>query len=259
MQLWGLDIPIVVLCWSIACAALLQITMITAGPMLLVTAGVWLGLMYSRLRSARNQEIAWQTRFYREHLAIIASLMLAVALAVAWVLCFHVGISLVSYLVLPMLLFFLSQFFSAARYTQIRLLLQGLALGTACATPAFYYSFTLSLIHMATTGPVWYLGILFYLLLGERHRLATGQAGTGGVVVNTLILLALLTVSLVSSATAPPFERTLCITISIGAGCLQGFLRMSAHTSTQNALRFSWLSLALPALLGIYLYAPHSW
>ncbi len=257
MQLWGLDVPVIVLCWSVACAALLQITMITAGPMLLVTAGTWWGLMYTRLRTAWRSEKSWQAQFYREHLALIACLMTAVALAVLWTLYFHVGISLVYYLAVPLLLFAVSQFFISPGFTQLRLLLQGLALGMACATPAFYYSFSLSIVHMATTGPVWYLGILFYLLLSERNRLSSEASGS--IVLNTLVLLALLTVTLVSSVTAPHFERTLCITIAIGAGCLQGFLRLSARTSPQKALGFSWLSLVLPALLGIYLYAPHSW
>ncbi len=257
MQLWGIDVPIVVLCWSVACAALLQITMITAGPMLLVSAGTWWGLMYTRLRTALRSENAWQAAFYRGHLAILVCLMTAVALAMVWTLCFHVGVSLIHYLALPLLLFGVSTFFISPGVTQLRLLLQGLALGLACATPAFYYSFSLSTIHMVTTGPVWYLGILFYLLLAERNRL--GSEASGSIVLNTLVLLALLTVALVSSVTAPHFERTLCITIAIGAGCLQGFLRLSSRTSPQDALSISWLSLALPALLGIYLYAPHSW
>jgi hypothetical protein len=55
------------------------------------------------------------------------------------------------------------------------------------------------------------------------------------------------------------FERTLCITIAIGAGCLQGFSRILHLLPPGMALAFGWLSMALPAVLGIILYAPHSW
>lgn len=233
--------------------------MITVGPMLLVAAGVWWCVMFTRLRAALRDETAWQAGFYRMHLAPIAGLMAGVALSIGWIICCRVGMSLMHYLAIPLLLFYTSCLFNTPAFTQPRMLLQGLALGAACATPAFYYSFTLSWAHMITTGPVWYLGILFYLLLRERHRLCRDNGNAREVVINTIILIALLSVALVSGVTAPLFERTLCITIAIGAGCLQGFSRLSALTTPQNALAFSWPCIALPALLGIYLYAPHSW
>ena len=70
---------------------------------------------------------------------------------------------------------------------------------------------------------------------------------------------ALLAAALISSVTAPMFERTLCITIAIGAGCLQGFTRLTPFLSQPSALAISWFTMALPALLGILLYAPQSW
>lgn len=259
LQLWGMDTPITALCWAIAFAALMQITMITAGPLLLVAGGVWCMVMLQRLYAAIVQQNGWQATFYRGHLPVILVLLFAVGMATLWMSFFYVGQNIFHYALLPGFMFILSCMMQHQRLAQVRLLLQAIAFAMFCSIPAFYFSFTLSPLHMLTTGPVWYLGILFFLMARERARLRNQKSESQEMVVTTLTLILLLGATLISSVTAPMFERTLCVTIAIGAGCLQGFARISHLLPGNQALALSWLTMALPALLGIILYAPHSW
>ena len=259
LQLWGLDTPVTALCWAVACAALMQITMITAGPMLLVAAGVWCGLMLSRLVAAIKSPDAWQAAFYRRNLSIIVVLLFGVGMATLWMLFFLVGRSVLDYAIVPALFLLLARLCHHATLHQTRLLLQSLAFAMLCALPAFYFSFSLSPLHMVTTAPVWYMGLLFYLWGRERQAIREGKTDAGFAFFNVGALIVLLVSALISSVTAPMFERTLCITVAIGTGCLQGFSRFIPRLPAAVALSLSWLTMALPALLGIILYAPSAW
>lgn len=259
LQLWGLDTPLTAICWSVAIAALMQIPMITPAPMLVVAGGVWCTVMLQRLLSAIFRQDSWQADFYRGHLPVILVLLFAVGMATMWMLFFYVGQNLLSYTLLPLFLLVTGEGMAGSWFEQFGKLTKALAFAMVCAMPAFYFCFTLTPYHVLVTAPVWYLGILFFLMAGERERLRSGVRNPQSVVVNTLTLIMLLAVTLISGATAPIFERTLCITIAIGAGCLQGFSRLTQFLPRHTALALSWLAMALPAVLGIILYAPHGW
>lgn len=259
LQLWGLDAPITAICWSVACAALMQVTMITPGPMLLVASCVWCANMQHRVRDAIKHPESWNSAFYRGHLPIILVLLFAVSMATLWMMLFYVGQNILPYLILPAGLYGIRGILPHTCLEPVRLLLKSIAFAMVCAVPAFYFCFTLTPFHLLTTGPIWYLGILFFLMARERQQLRTKEKNYQYVVVNTITLLMLLSATLISSVTAPMFERTLCITIAIGAGCLQGFSRILHLLPPGMALAFGWLSMAIPAVLGIILYAPHSW
>ena len=192
LQLWGLDTPITALCWAIACSALMQITMITAGPLLLVAGGVWCMVMLQRLYSAIVLQNGWQAGFYREHLPVILLLLFAVGMATLWMSFFYVGQTLFHYAILPGFLFALSRVLPRQWFAQVSLLLQAIAFAMFCCIPAFYFSFTLSPLHMLTTGPVWYLGMLFFLMARERERLRNQNYEPQEMVVTTLTLILLL-------------------------------------------------------------------
>ena len=259
LQLWGLDIPAIALCWAVACAALMQITMITAGPMLLVAAGVWCVVMGSRLVAAIKSPEAWQAAFYRSHMALLVVLLAGVGMATLWMLFFQVGRSVLNYAFFPTTLLALAQLCRASVLRQTKMLLQSVSFAMFCALPAFYFSFTQGPLHMVTTAPMWYLGLLFYLWARERADLQEAPADAPHSVFNVVALIALLISALIASVTTPMFERTLCITVAIGAGCLQGFSRLIPRMPAAVDLSLSWLTMALPAMLGIILYAPHSW
>lgn len=259
LQQWGLDTLITTICWSVACAALLQITMITPGPLLVVGGSVWCAVMFFRLKEAIRNPDSWQADFYRGHVALILLLLFAVGMATICMMCFFVGQNLLNYMTLPGAILLIGRALPGKWLSQVRLLIQSVAFAAACAIPAFYFSFTLKPLRMLTTGPVWYLGLLFFLMARERERLRTQATDSQGIILGTVTLILLLAATLVSSVTAPMFERTLCVTIAIGAGCLQGFCRLKTLVPTPVALALSWLSMALPAVLGIILYAPKSW
>lgn len=259
LQLWGLDIPATALCWAVACAALMQITMITAGPMLLVAAGTWCVVMSSRLVAALKSPAAWQASFYRSHLALLLVLLFGVGMATLWMLFFQVGRGVLLYAMAPAALLMLSRLCRAKMLGQTRELLRSLAFAMFCALPAFYFSFTLTPVHMVTTAPVWYMGLLFYLWARERATLREPHRYAESTLFNTIALIVLLASTLIASVTAPMFERTLCITIAIGTGCLQGYSRLIPLLPHPVALALSWLTMALPAILGIILYAPSGW
>ncbi len=259
LQLWGLDTPITALCWSVACAALLQITMVTEGPMLLVAAGVWCCVMGNRLVAAIKSPAAWQAAFYRSHVVLLIVLLFSVSMATLWMLFFEVGRHVLDYALIPGFILCLAQMCRGNALRQTRLLLRSVAFAMFCALPSFYFSFSLSPLHMVTTAPVWYMGMLFFLWERERESLRTQNHDTRTDLFNVGALIVLLTATLIASVTAPMFERTLCITIAIGAGCLQGFARLTPHLPRPLALAISWFTMAMPALLGIILYAPESW
>ena len=259
MQLWGLDTPITTLCWAVACAALMQITMVTEGPKLLVAAGAWCWVMSGRLVAAIKSADAWQAAFYRSHMVLMIVLIFCVGMAALWMLFFEVGRHVLDYALIPGLLLILAQMCRGNVFHQTGVLLQNIAYAMFCALPAFYYSFSLSPLHLLTTAPVWYVGMLFFLWEREREILRNPITDARASLFNTGALVALLAASLISSVTAPMFERTLCITVAIGAGCLQALARLTPHLPKPLALAISWLTMALPALLGIILYAPESW
>lgn len=259
LQLWGLDTPATALCWAVACAALMQITMITAGPMLLVAAGVWCVVMCSRLVAAIKSPTAWQATFYRSHMALLVVLLFGVGMATLWMLFFQVGRTVLDYAFIPTALLLLARLCRGSMLRQTRILLQSISFAMFCSLPAFYFSFSLSPLHMVTTAPVWYMGLLFYLWARERETLRETPEVERNSVFSVVALIALLISALIASVTAPMFERTLCITVAIGAGCLQGFSRLIPRMPATVALSLSWLTMALPAVLGIILYAPRSW
>lgn len=259
LQLWGLDAPITAVCWAVACAALMQITMMTPAPLLLVAGVVWCVNMWLRLAKALKSPQAWQADFYRSNVALLVVLQFAVSMATLYIMFFYVGRSVLGYMAIPLIMLLLARF-CAHRYLQlVQQLLLGTALAMMCALPAFYFSFTLTPLHVLVTGPIWYLGLLFFLTTQERNRLRNEAGPAASPILNTLTLLLLLTAALISSVTAPMFERTLCVTIAIGAGCLQGFSRLNHLIPPYVALALSWLTMALPAILGIILYAPSHW
>ena len=227
--------------------------------MLLVAASAWMLTLVSRLYAGLRRADAWQADFYRSHLAAIIFLLIAVALATLWMLFFCVGVGLLDYAIVPAFMLLCSALMQFPFLKQARMLLRSIVFAMFCAIPAFYFSFTLTPWRILNTSAVWYLGLLFYVVAVERERLKQGQADSRESFFSAFVLLAILAFTLLSGAKAPSFERTLCITIAIGAGCLQGYTRLRRTLRTDTAMAFSWAPLAVAALLGIILYAPHSW
>ena len=259
-SLCGFDVPLTALCWGVACAALLQITMMTAGPLILLTGTVWACTIFSRVvKSISAPSDVWCPDFYRARMAPLLLLAGCVMLAAVWMLFFYVGQYLIFYVLVPVVMLLLAISPLLRPFPLVRLLCKAVAYAFACAAPAFFFSFTIDPLTMLFCKPVWYMGWLFFLFAMERARWRRETRSTHPPMAFTLSLGVLLLCCLYSSVTAPFFERSLCIAVAIGAGCLQALARMSSRWSREVLFALGWPAMALPALLGILIYAPEAW
>ncbi len=254
VQLWGLDAPAAALCWGLAFARLSGIPMITSGPLLLLAAAVWLVTIASRLYGAARQR-GWYTRFYRSHLAPMALLLLAVAAATLWMLFFHVGRILLLYTYKPLILLILG-FLPYFDHTKaLRGFFLSSAFALACAVPAAFFSMLMSPLELWTYAPVWYLAILIFLFYLVRcsWQMEEAEARKRGLIVS-VGLVPLFLFCLLSAGTAPAFERPLCLTIAMGAACLELLVRLRPNLSQDALFSIGWLTMALPPLLGVVIF-----
>ncbi len=255
MQLWGLDAPLAALCWGLAYATLMDIPMITSGPLLLLAASVWLITIVSRLyRSVRLQR-GWYLLFYRSNFAPMGLLTFSVAAATLWMLFFHVGQLLLLYAYKPLALLALGMLPWFERVQPLRGLLFSMAFATACAVPAAFYSVIVSPHELWLFAPTWYLAILIFLyyLVRSSWQMEEDAARKRGLVVS-VGLVPLFLFCLLSAGTAPPYERALCLTIAIGAACLELLVRLRPQLSQDALFSLGWLSMALPPVLGVLIF-----
>ncbi len=260
LSLCGFDVPLTALCWGVACAALLQITMMTAGPLLLLTSTVWACTIFSRVfKSISSPTEVWYPDFYRGRMAPLLLLAGCVMLAAVWMLFFYVGQYLIFYVLFPVVMLLLAISPLLRSVPLVRLLCKAVAYAFACAAPAFFFSFTIDPLTMLLCKPVWYMGCLFFLFAMERARWRKENRPPHPPLVVTLGLGLLLLCCIYSSMTAPFFERSLCIAVAIGAGCLQALARLSSRWSREVLFALGWPAMTLPALLGILVYAPEAW
>ena len=255
-QLWGLDIPAVALCWALFFTRILKITTVTTGPLLVIAGSAWCSIMAARLIRSILTPDSRHALFYRSHLALIVILVFAVGMATVWMLLYYVGVSLLHYALFPAGLLLAALPLSGSVLSELKLLLQSMALALLCAVPAFYFSFTLSPLSMLFTPPVLYLGILFYLVSREQLRLQANRRQDFYSVICTVVLLVLLITAAQSGTHTPQYIKQMSITVAIGAGCLQGFSRLSRRLPEGVAQGICWIVMTLPAALGILLYAP---
>lgn len=258
-QLWALDVPVAALSWGLAYAALMQIPMMTVGPLLLLTASTWIYAMIYRTARALcgvKDEYSW---YYLSHVGVIAPIVLCAVLATVWTLLYDVGEHLLSYATLPVIVMLMAEMPLLRRLGEYRHLLRGIALAFGCSIPAFYYSIG-SPLSVVFCGPSFYLGILFYLFFHERNRWATGKTeGAGATVLTTIGMCLLMVAVLASSLSGSFFQQALSITVAIAAGCLQALCRLRFCLSDKVIYALSWPVMVLPPMLGILIFAPEEW
>lgn len=264
-RLWGLDVAVLALCWGVAYAALMQITMITGAPLLLLGALAWCGVMYLRLGAALRSADAWHAGFYRRNVAPLAVLLACVGMAALWLLLYYVGQNMLPLLAVPAVLYGLA-LWDRSGSTYVAPLARGCAFALACAAPACYFSFTRSAPEMLTSAPNWYLGILVFVYtecLGAhgyagRRRMSTVAAAA--------VICAVLVMSLLKARDAAGDEAAQMLTVAMAAGCTlamvqlrRGRLAKCSSTGRRIAEALGWLGLAVPAVLGVMQFAPEHW
>ncbi len=105
-------------------------------------------------------------------------------------------------------------------------------------------------------APTCYLAtlvFLYYLVRGS-WQMEEEDARKRGLFV-TLALVPLFFFCLLSAATAPAYERSLCLSIAIGTACLELLIRLRPHLSQDALVALGWLSLGLPPVLGIIIFS----
>ncbi len=256
MQLWGLDAPVAAFCWGLAYATLMDIPMITSGPLLLLTASVWLVNIASRLYRAVVQRKGWYVQFYRGHLAPMLLLTVSVAASILWMLFFHVGQLLLLYAYKPFLLLLLGILPWFSHVESLRGFFLATAFALACAVPAAFFSVLITPSDLWGFAPTWYLAILMslYYLVRGSWRMAEDAARRRGLLVS-VGLVPLFFFCMLSAGTAASFERSLCLTIAVGAACLELLVRLRPRLSQDALFSLGWLSMALPPVLGMLIFS----
>ncbi len=255
MQLWGLDAPVAAFCWALAYASFMDIPMITGGPLLLLASTVWLITISTRLYRAVKRRNGWYLLFYQNNLAPLVLLTLAVAAATVWMLFFHVGQLLIYYAWKPLLYTMVGFLPFVNRADSTRGFFHAMAFAWASAVPAAFFSVLVSPHDLWLFAPTWYLTILMFLyyLVRGSWQMEEDAARKRGLFVS-VGLIPLFFFCLLSAGTAPAFERSLCLTIAIGAACLELLVRMRPRLSQDALFALGWLSMAVPPLLGMLLF-----
>ncbi len=253
LQLWGLDAPAAALCWAWAYAALLDIPMITSGPLLLLGASVWLFAISARLYRAVVTRQGWYLLFYRSHIALFSLLILCVLAATLWMLFYYVGQILLLYAVAPTLLLAFGR--ALHKIDVLRGFCYATAFALACSVPAGFYSVFVTPLELFLFRPTWYLALLMllYYLLRSSWKLEEDAARKLGIMVS-VGLVVLFLCCLFGAWNAPAYERPLYLTLAIAVACLEVLVRLRPHLSHDALFSIGWFSMAVPPLLGILLF-----
>lgn len=260
LSLWGVDIPLTALSWGVAIAALFQITMLTAGPLLLLTAMVWVVVLFTRVGRGIFPSDAPYAGYYRSRAFPMALMGLASLLASLWMLFFYVGQYLIYFSIVPVILLLLAHLPLLRQSIVFRLFFSAAAFVFACAAPAYFYSFFLSPADMLFNSQLWCLVCLFLLFMLERRGMGkTGKLSSQ--VLSVIVTAGLFALFLLCcyQACAVSYERGFYVTIAMGAACCHGLRRLRPHLSEDAWYALGWPFMAFPALLGVLLYAPEAW
>lgn len=260
-QLWGLDVPVAVLFWSLVCAAHMRIIMVSEGPILVVVTTVWVCTVCSRIYRAVIFKTGWYHHYYETRAVPMLLIATGAAFATVWMLVYYVGRHVLDFALVPGMFVLLALMCRNSQWGLFKLLFKALALGFSCMVPAFSLSFMAEPGQMLTFPPCWYLGILFFLFLSEKERWQHENAPCTGIS-NLLVvgLLMLLIVNAVASVSSPyPEVRSLFITIVVAAACLMILAKMQGDFSRHVLFAISWALMALPPLLGLLLFPPDYW
>lgn len=250
-QYWGLDTPVLALCWAAACTDLLQITAITPVPYLMVFCLVWGIGIINQLTKTRKSSENQHSVFYRKHGILICILLVATSIFNLWALLAGTGASILTFVALPLFILVFSFLLPSCWFHQLQQLLRSIALAFLCSAPAFYFSFSLSLARQVSTTPLIYLGLLFFLHARTKDRLRTNAPRSQSYLLNWLLFILILLPTLTTNAAAPAYERQFTILIACAAAADMLYSYLSIRLPRKHALTWSWVPMTLPALLQV--------
>lgn len=255
-HLWGLDLPLVALSWGYAYTELMDLSMLTDGPLMLLMVAVWMYSISSRLITSFKSPTNLYKEFYRKNMVLICFLVLCAALASTWMLFFYLSMYLLEFYAWAIILLVISGLPAIRHFVYAKYLLRGMAFAMGCAAPAFFFTILLHPVGMLTNAPILYLGILIFLFLLERHSWTVEDITKRDrfSLVVTMGLVILFLVCITASHSMPYIERSFSFTLLIACAFLEFIDRMRKYWRTEVLIALSWPLMGLPPLIGIFLF-----
>lgn len=260
-SLWGLDVAITALCWGVMIAALFGISLLTFGPLLLLFGMVWSYTLTTRVLRALMGRNVYFADYYRGHAFPMLIVALGVLLATLWLLFFNVGQYLISFFIVPLVVILAAHIPLLKQVPYYRELTLSAGFIFSCAVPAYFYGFMYSPLHMVFNSHLWCLICLFLLFNVERYKPLTGAEGEKAMVwvQAGLLLLFLPAMYMVLTSVDNLYDHRFYSTLCIAAAALHFISRWRHRVTPAVWYAFCWLSMGVPALLGVLLYAPETW
>lgn len=264
LQLWGVDVFLATVCWGLGVAALMQVTIIEEGPLVLLGVAGWICSLAVRLWGAVRGK-GWFVSYYRSHAAPMLMLTFGVGMAAVWLSFFYVGQSILDYAFFPVLLLLLAVVVGTFRRMSdigglaglLYDFLLGLSYAQACIVPACYFSFVSAPLNRAS---LWYFAVLMglYFMMRRSWLLPKAERERRDLII-TCGLLMMMIMALLTSLASPFFERSLCVMIAMACACLQVLMQLRERLSNEALFSLSWWVMALPPVICISVFAPETW
>lgn len=252
-SLWGVDAALAAVCWSIFLGVGFQVRILTPCPVVAVFSAVWLVLLGGRLIKAIAGSDIRNADYYRSHLAAMVVIILAVILAISWILLFVAGRMILDFAAVPFLIFLLAFVPLLSRSPQYRAVCLSAALVFTCAIPAHYFAFFASPLQMLLNTPLWLLIVVFFMFSSIRRQMHDSAerstvAYSGGLMVFFLFSLWRLTES-------PEYLHSIYLTVAVSIVSLHILGRLRKYMSAEAWYAIGWPLMALPPLLGIFAFS----
>ncbi len=254
-SLWGVDAALAAVCWSIFLGVGFQVPILTPWPVVGVFAAVWLVLLGVRLIKALAGGDIWNADYYRSHLAAMIVIMLAVILAISWILLCVAGRLILDFATVPFLMFILAFLPLLSRSPQYRAMCLSGALVFTCAIPSHYFAFFVSPLQMLLNTPLWLLIIVFFMFTSLRRQ--GEDSAERGTVAYSACLMVFFLFSVWRLSESPEFLHSIYLAIAVSIVCLHILARLRKYMSADAWYAIGWPFMAIPPLLGIFTFAPN--
>lgn len=257
--LWGVDVSLVALSWGVMVAALFGIPLLTFGPLMLLFAMVWVYTLAIRVLRSLSGRVMSFAEYYRGHAFLFLLVAFCALLATGWLLLFCVGKYLIAFFAIPLLFALGAHVPLLKRVPYVRELLESAAYVLACAVPAYFYGFRFSPLHMLFNKHLWCLiGLFFIFNLVRAEKMRYPNIPSGGISLG-LSLLFIPSLYAVCVHDVDSYEHQFYCAVCIGCAAVHILSILRDKYPHTLCYIFSWPLMAVPALLGVLMFAPDMW
>lgn len=255
VSLWGVDAALAAVCWSIFLGVGFQVPILTPCPVVAVFSAVWLVLLGVRLIKAVAGGDIRNADYYRSHLAAMVVIILAVILAISWILLFVAGRMILDFACVPFVILLMAFVPLLSRSLQYRTICLSAALVFTCAIPSHYFAFFASPLQMVLNTPLWLLIIVFFMFSSMRRQ--ERDSAERGMVAYSVGLMVFFLFCIWYLTESPDFLHSIYLTIAVSIVCLHILGRLRKYMSEDAWYAIGWPMMTLPPLLGIFAFAPN--